>query len=220
MGGIKMKRYEHPSYGMMSITRYCGGNGNFFGNDLPMEGSGGIEIELKESTLERNANGLHCDSFNPGRLKFRVRMSHLQFAELITNMNTTGVPVTITNIGTERLDDPPILNKREVFDEEAEEVVSKTKQRANDIIAKIQNLFESKKSLTKKDKEEILRELNQLRMATFDHLPFMQKMFNEQMNESVISAKANIAVFIEQKRLALKTLKEENNVRNRNKQST
>ena len=210
MGGIKMKRYEHPSYGMMSITRYCGGNGNFFGNDLPMEGSGGIEIELKESTLERNANGLHCDSFNPGRLKFRVRMSHLQFAELITNMNTTGVPVTITNIGTERLDDPPILNKREVFDEEAEEVVSKTKQRANDIIAKIQNLFESKKSLTKKDKEEILRELNQLRMATFDHLPFMQKMFNEQMNESVISAKANIAAFVEQRRLALKALKEEN----------
>ena len=137
-------------------------------------------------------------------------MSHLQFAELITNMNTTGVPVTITNIGTERLDDPPILNKREVFDEEAEEVVSKTKQRANDIIAKVQNLFESKKSLTKKDKEEILRELNQLRMATFDHLPFMQKMFNEQMNKSVISAKANIAAFIEQKRLALKTLKEEN----------
>ena len=205
-----MKRYEHPSYGMMSITRYCGGNGNFFGDDLPMEGSGGIEIELKEATLERNANGLHCDSFNPGKLKFRVKMSHLQFAELITNMNTTGVPVTITNIGTEILDDPPILNKREVFDEEAEEVVSKTKQRANDIIAKVQNLFESKKSLTKKDKEEIIRELNQLRMATFDHLPFMQKMFNEQMNESVISAKANIAAFIEQKRLALKTLKEEN----------
>ena len=194
----------------MSISRYYGGDGNFFGNDLPMVGSGGIEIVLKEATLERNANGLHCDSFNPGKLKFRVKMSHLQFAELITNMNTTGVPVTITNIGTEILDDPPILNKREVFDEEAEEVVSKTKQRANDIIAKVQNLFESKKSLTKKDKEEILRELNQLRMATFDHLPFMQKMFNEQMNESVISAKANIAAFIEQKRLALKALKEEN----------
>ena len=211
---------KHPSYGMMSISRYYGGDGNFFGNDLPMVGSGGIEIVLKEATLERNANGLHCDSFNPGKLKFRVKMSHLQFAELITNMNTTGVPVTITNIGTEILDDPPILNKREVFDEEAEEVVSKTKQRANDIIAKVQNLFESKKSLTKKDKEEILRELNQLRMATFDHLPFMQKMFNEQMNESVISAKANIAAFIEQRRLALKALKEENNVRNRNKQST
>ena len=194
----------------MSISRYYGGDGNFFGNDLPMVGSGGIEIVLKEATLERNANGLHCDSFNPGKLKFRVKMSHLQFAELITNMNTTGVPVTITNIGTEILDDPPILNKREVFDEEAEEVVSKTKQRANDIIAKVQNLFESKKSLTKKDKEEILRELNQLRMATFDHLPFMQKMFNEQMNESVISAKANIAAFIEQKRLALKALKGEN----------
>ena len=194
----------------MSISRYYGGDGNFFGNDLPMVGSGGIEIVLKEATLERDANGLHCDSFSPGKLKFRVKMSHLQFAELITNMNTTGVPVTITNIGTERLDDPPILNKREVFDEEAEEVVSKTKQRANDIIAKVQNLFESKKSLTKKDKEEILRELNQLRMATFDHLPFMQKMFNEQMNKSVVSAKANIAAFIEQRRLALKTLKEEN----------
>ena len=100
----------------MSISRYYGGDGNFFGNDLPMVGSGGIEIVLKEATLERNANGLHCDSFNPGKLKFRVKMSHLQFAELITNMNTTGVPVTITNIGTEILDDPPILNKREVFD--------------------------------------------------------------------------------------------------------
>ena len=201
---------KHPSYGMMSISRYCGGDDNFFGNDLPMAGSGGIEIVLKEATLERNANGLHCDSFNPGKLKFRVKMSHLQFAELITNMNTNGVPVTITNIGTERLDDPPILNKREVFDEEAEEVVSKTKQMANDIIAKVQNLFESKKSLTKKDKEEILSELKQLRMATFDHLPFMQKMFNEQMNKSVVSAKANIASFIEQRRLALKSLKEEN----------
>ena len=59
-----MKRYEHPSYGTMRITRYCGGNGNFFGNYLPMEGSGGIEIELKEATLERNANGLHRDFFN------------------------------------------------------------------------------------------------------------------------------------------------------------
>lgn len=205
-----MKRYEHPSYGMMSITRYYGGDGNFFGNDLPMEGSGGIEIELKEATLERNANGLHCDFFNPGRLKFKVRMSHLQFAELITNMNTTGVPVTITNIGIERLDDPPVLNKREVFDEETKEVVSNVKQKANDIIAKVQNLFETKKSLTKKDKEEILRGLNQLKMATFDHLPFMQKMFDEQMNKSVVSAKANIAAFIEQRRLELKTLKEAN----------
>ena len=201
---------KHPSYGMMSITRYYGGDGNFFGNDLPMEGSGGIEIELKEATLERNGNGLHCDFFNPGRLKFKVRMSHLQFAELITNMNTTGVPVTITNIGTERLDDPPILNKGEIFNEEAEEVVSNVKQKANDIIAKVQNLFETKKSLTKKDKEEILRELNQLKMATFDHLPFMQKMFDEQMNKSVIFAKANIAAFIEQRRLELKTLKEAN----------
>ena len=205
-----MKRYEHPSYGMMSITRYYGGDGNFFGNDLPMEGSGGIEIELKEATLERNANGLHCDFFNPGRLKFKVRMSHLQFSELITNMNTTGVPVTITNIGIERLDDPPVLNKREVFDEETKEVVSNVKQKANDIIAKVQNLFETKKSLTKKDKEEILSELNQLKMATFDHLPFMQKMFDEQMNKSVVSAKANIAAFIEQRRLELKTLKEAN----------
>ena len=210
MGGIRMKRYEHPSYGMMSITRYYGGDGNFFGNDLPMEGSGGIEIVLKEATLERNANGLHCDFFNPGRLKFKVRMSHLQFAELITNMNTTGVPVTITNIGIERLDDPPVLNKREVFDEETKEVVSNVKQQANDIIAKVQNLFETKKSLTKKDKEEILRGLNQLKMATFDHLPFMQKMFDEQMNKSVVSAKANIAAFIEQRRLELKTLKEAN----------
>lgn len=203
-----MKRYKHPSYGMMSITRYCGGDGNFFGNDLPMEGSGGIEIELKEATLERNANGLHCDFFNPGRLKFRVRMSHLQFAELITNMNTTGVPVTITNIGIERLDDPPVLNKREVFDEETKEVVSNVKQKANDIIAKVQNLFETKKSLTKKDKEEILSELNQLKMATFDHLPFMQKMFDEQMNKSVVSAKANITAFTEQRKLELKALNE------------
>lgn len=202
-----MKRYEHPSYGMMSITRYYGGDGNFFGNDLPMEGSGGIEIELREATLDRNTDGLHGDFFSPGKLKFRVKMSHLQFAELITNMNTTGVPATITNIGTERLDDPPILNKREVFDEETREVVSNAKQQANDIIAKVQNLFETKKSLTKKDKEEILRGLNQLKMATFDHLPFMQKMFDEQMNKSVVSARANIAAFIEQRRLELKTLK-------------
>ena len=205
-----MKIYEHPSYGMMSITRYCGGDGNFFGNDLPMEGSGGIEIELKEATLERNANGLHCDFFKPGRLKFRVKMSHLQFAELITNMNTTGVPVTITNIGIERLDDPPILNKREVFDEEVKEVVSKVKKQANDIIAKVQSLFETKKSLSKKDKEEILSELNQLKMATFDQLPFMQKMFDEQMNKSVVSAKANITAFTEQRKLELKALSEVN----------
>ena len=137
-------------------------------------------------------------------------MSHLQFAELITNMNTTGVPVTITNIGIERLDDPPILNKREVFDEETKEVISNTKQQANDIIAKVQNMFETKKSLSKKDKEEILRELNQLKMTTFDHLPFMQKMFNEQMNKSVVSAKANITAFTEQRKLELKALSEAN----------
>ena len=55
---------KHPSYGMMSISRYYGGDGNFFGNDLPMIGSGGIEVELREATLNRNTDGLHGDSLN------------------------------------------------------------------------------------------------------------------------------------------------------------
>ena len=48
----------------MSISRYYGGDGNFFGNDLPMEGSGGVEVELREATLDRNTDGLHRDFFN------------------------------------------------------------------------------------------------------------------------------------------------------------
>ena len=81
--------YSHPSYGMISIGRFSG-DMTFFGEDA--QRMGGIRVTLEEAEVTQDLGR----NWYFGRKKIaEVMMSSLQYAEMISNPNTCGVPCTI-----------------------------------------------------------------------------------------------------------------------------
>ena len=99
---------KHPSYVMMSRTRYNGGDGRFFG---------------------------------------------------------------------EPVEPPPKINKRDIVESETENKVDECKKELETIINKVYEIFYTKKSLSKSDKEVILLGLYRLQRNIYEHLPRTNKMF-------------------------------------------
>ena len=85
--------YEtHPSWGMIGVNKVNGGSGkNFFGSDIQTNHF--IEITIRQAEKGRKFN----KDFYCGDTKITtVLLTPLQFAEMITLMNTgDGVPCTI-----------------------------------------------------------------------------------------------------------------------------
>lgn len=88
------KKYKHPSFGMLNISRIHGKSGYLFGTEIQADNF--IELTLSSATMKRD---LTQDWFHEDDTLFRVKMSPNQFSELMTNLNTSpGVPVTIEEI--------------------------------------------------------------------------------------------------------------------------
>ena len=63
----------------------------------------------------------------------------------------------------------------------------------------MQRLFAEKKSLNKADKEDIINKLTQIASAINTNVNFTYKMFNEQMDKTVMEAKGEIEAFCQNK---------------------
>lgn len=66
-------------------------------------------------------------------------------------------------------------------------------------INEVAELFSSKKTLTKADKENILQKLNMLNYDIGSNIGFIADQFNEQMDKTVMEAKGEIESFCQNK---------------------
>ena len=81
---------KHPCFGKIKISKQQG-QSEFFGSNVTHHG--GVLIEICRASYERS---LSHDWVYSDETLIEVRMSPLQFAEMITSaMNTDGVPCTI-----------------------------------------------------------------------------------------------------------------------------
>ena len=106
------KDYQsHPSYGMVSISR-CQSSGTVLhGSDIPHNSI--ISIEIAKGAVARDLNrNWHV---RDGEI-IRIDLSPVQYAELISNMNTQGVPCTLKWIkGQGTIENPPQLENVQNF---------------------------------------------------------------------------------------------------------
>lgn len=189
-------RETHPSYGMLQFSRTTGGKTSLFGSSIEHKDT--IKMYLRHGDVTRDLNN---DWFFGGDRVVEVEMSYSQFAECITSMNMgSGVPVTIRYIeGQGRIEDCPFINKKEQFENEFKAYLNKTNEKANSLIDEIGKLFEDKKSIGKKDREDILKKLNMLYSAINSNTEFIYNQFNEQMDKTTLEAKGEIEAFMQNK---------------------
>ncbi len=187
---------KHPSYGLLQFSRMSGGLTNLFGSSIQHKDT--IRLRINEGGVKRDlSTDWYCDD---GRI-IEVEMSYSQFAEAITSMNVgSGVPVTIRWVRGEGSIEPcPFTNKKQQFEEEFKHRLDKANETANQLILNVEKLFEEKKNLTKKDKDEILSMLTKIYQSINGNSDFVYRMFNEQMDKTTTEAKGEIEAFMQNK---------------------
>ena len=192
--------YEHPAYGTMTFSRMQTNGTELFGSSIKHHNI--ISLKIHNANLER---GLKNDFYHDKDLIIEVQMSYSQFAEAITSMNQSpGIPVTIDYIrGQGDIPQCTMENKRAQINEEFKNHVESINSRANGLIAQVEELFQTKKSFTKADKEAVMSNLRKLKQDLGPNMTFIQSSFDEQMVKTVTEAKGEIEAFMQNKMYAI-----------------
>lgn len=190
-------REDHPSYGMLSFSRVTSNSATpLFGSSIKHKDT--IRLRLKAGHKRRTLNS---DWYYGDKLLYEVEMSYSQFAELITSMNIgDGIPVTIR--ATEKdydVPDCPFEDKGTIHKEEFQKHLDWAYSDSKELINKVEEIFESKKSFNKTEKQEILSILRQISYNIGVNQSFMLKQFQEQMEQTVTESKGEIESFFQNK---------------------
>ena len=190
---MNIVRDKHPSYGMLQFCRTTGSPRALFGSSI--QHGDAITMYLREGEVSRELN--RDFYFGSGEI-VKLEMSYSQFAEAITAMNQgSDVPVTIRFIqGKGMIEDCPFVSKKEQFEDEFKQNLESANAKANDLLQTVSELFEEKKSFTKKDREEILSKIHMLEMEINGNRDFIFRQFNEQMDKTTVEAKGEIEAFM------------------------
>lgn len=192
---------KHPSYGLLRFSRISSGKPvQLYGSSIEHQET--IRMSVSPSYIERD---LSTDWYHKsGRELIEVEMSYAQFAEVISSMNMgNGVPVTIKHINQETIPSPTIDNKRLQFESEIENKLNDINQKLESLVVESKDLLENKKSINKGDRQIILNQLDGLFREVKSNIPFVYKMFNEQMDKTVHQAKSEVEAFTQSKILQM-----------------
>lgn len=189
-------RTSHPSYGTIMFNRSNSKVTPLFGSSIKHNNV--ITMELRHADIER---GLNRDWVYGKAPIAEIEMSYSQFAEAITSFGQgTGIPVTIRYTEKDGKIPPcDFISKREQFIGEFKEQTNKAVKKSKELIDEVAELFSSKKTLTKADKENILKKLNMLNSDIGSNIGFIADQFNEQMDKTVMEAKGEIESFCQNK---------------------
>jgi hypothetical protein len=194
--GLIEERFEHPSYATLKFSRRHGGNNVLFGSSIKHADT--IALTLSHASLER---GLNNDWIYCGGTIAEAEMSYSQFAEAITSMNMgSGVPVTLRFLEKEgNIPKCDFINKRDQFRDEFKDKLDSTMETTKNLIKEVNNLFTSKKSLNKTDKEEILNKLSKIYGNISHNAMYVCDQFDEQIDKTIMEAKGEIEAFYQNK---------------------
>ena len=199
---------EHPSYGMISVSKFTMRDKTFFGSSI--KHNGGISISIKNATIRRH---LHTDWFSPEDTIIDVEMSYNQFAEMITaGMNTSGTPCTIQYTKDLGLIKPDVFTpKRKEFENEFKEDMVQLAKSLDKLVEDSKAILTNKsKPLNSAERELILNQITKLRQEISSNIPFVVSSFNEAIDKTVTEAKGEIEGFYEAKirSLGIKSLQD------------
>lgn len=182
------KEFKHPSFGMLGFSRVNGNSGYLFGTNVQPDNY--IEMRLYTGRMKRDDTE---DDFYPDDNILTVKMSPVQFSELITSMNyNRGVPCTITSFNGKKVEQAKNIENRKTFSARSfNDKMSKFAASINKNMTTAEKLI-AKKNLSKKDQEELRMMLYGIQKELTSNIPFFRQMFQEEMDKIVVDAKAEI----------------------------
>lgn len=197
---------QHPAFGQISVSRVHSTGTNFYGSNLKHNNY--IAIEIRGSEIQRD---LGNDRHFPTSNKMSIRLTSVQFAELLTNMNTTGVPCTI-ELDYGRVEPLPEIEDRKHFIHrkfrDRMKAFESTLRDNQEIVKKLT----AKKTLSKEDQHTLNWAVDKISQEVTQNIPFFMQVFQESSDEIVVEAKAEMEAAIQHKitSLGLRAIAEEN----------
>lgn len=189
---------KHESYGVLRFSRaHCSSPVPLFGSTLKHNDI--IRMELCEAYTVRELN--EDWFFDDGKVIAEVDMSSTQFSDLITSLNMgSGVPVTIRCAREgklKKMEEPPFVNRSEVHKQEFENHLKKSLEDCNALMNKLNELFNTKKTLNKQDKKDILDSVKRIAQDIGVNTDFQLEQFDRFMDKSRTEAKGEIESFFQ-----------------------
>jgi len=185
---------EHPSYGILHISRTSGGTSaiRLFGSPLATH-YGTIRLTISKGKW---IHGLNHDRYYGMNKDFiEVEMSAAQFADAITSLNMgSGTPCTIRYVDGERVAAPPVhATEAEHIRDNFEGTLDKYKAKARTYRKRIEELASK---LSTKAREEIRIALDVMEQQLASNVPFVVEQFQEATSRITTSAKAEVDAFV------------------------
>lgn len=181
----------HESYGMMSITRtHSNAHNRFFGSNLAVNDYFTLKIVQGETNIDLNSETF--SPAHPRRNFIEVHFSANQLTELITNMNSIGVPCTIAEFDGK--DVPQVINpenRKEFTQRKFKESLKDLGKSLVENDSQIDAILKKDK-LSKEDKEAIKRISQYMVREVTSNIPYVAECFQETMDKIVVEAKTTI----------------------------
>lgn len=179
---------KHESYAMCAISRTNSSHGiPLFGSNLKHANT--IRLTISRAEVDRHLNQ---NWYHPKEELIEIEMSPIQFSELITNMNTSGVPVTLNHVNRKRMENPPFESIVEKHDKEFKGKMDKIGEDIKENISKAISILNSKGTPKRAEKDFISDVLNDLARVFKDNIPFAKEQFTKVIDKTVSEAKSAI----------------------------
>ena len=187
--------------GMISWHRTsCGSPQNLFGTEVKTDHPITVRISHAEETRD-----LCKDWFFPRKEIIEVDLSPIQWAELLTGGNTSGVPCTIRRINGEIMSKPDATEIKEHYNKEINEHFDAFDDAFKKVADVLKTQIDSNKPMTKKSLESLLREVEALRTGTVANVNFVKDSFKEDMERIVTKGKAEFNAYVENRLIEIGT---------------
>ena len=179
---------KHESYGMVGVSRVTHSHGtSLFGSSI--KHSNTIRLSIKTAEVNRHLNR---DWYHGNDRLIEIELAPTQFAEMITCMNMgNGVPCTLRYLEDhKRLENPPEVKQREIFEQEFQENVDKIKDFYKNDFKQIKETLLKKGTIKIGERKQTINIITKLINTLEDAMPFLQKGFNESMDKTVSEVEA------------------------------
>jgi len=189
---------EHPSFGMVSLSRFS------VTPPTPLFGSTvkhGHPIALRICRAERKRT-LQKEWFFEGEMIAEVFISSVQLGELLTNMNTAGVPCTIRYSRggkLEKAERPPENTPAAKTYNALSEKASEASAVVREVQAVLEGLAKKGKPVGKRKLEELAKAACGAAQQIESNMPFVLESFRRDCERVVKDAKGEIEAFISAK---------------------
>jgi hypothetical protein len=181
------KVYEHESYGAVTVSR-CSGRGYLFGSDA--EHQHFVRVEIRHAEMHRTLS--HDWVSSSSRMPVcDLFMTEAQWARFVSSFGDgTGTPCTLRSIDGRQLEKTPEpTHFTSEFRDEIKKTVGKAAETLKELLKTLkESNLPGNKTLNKGEQKVLIEGLEHAVMAINSNLPYVEKCFDETMENKMSEA--------------------------------